>query len=267
MIWLRAVQNQIVGEDDFATYINAMIVPPSQGWLDAASQLFTDLKLALGVTNLSEALDIAYILAAETAQAGLLNMVNPGTNDATNVNNMAFEASRGFTGNGTSSYLNTTFIPVGGINYTSNNASMGIYSRTNIDNSNYYDMGARNASANETVQIHTRGSGFTLGGINGGQNLFVATPGSLGLYVVNRSANSAHQLYKNGASIVTSAVNSTTRPGASIFIGAYNQNGTPGLYTTRQYAFGFAGRSMNATEQANFYTAVQTFMTAIGAAV
>lgn len=265
-IWNRAVQNQIVGglDPEYLAYETAMSVPPSTEWQTAANQLFVDLKAALGVVNLTDALDFAYILAAETAQAALLNMVNPETYNATNVNAMAFEASRGFTG-ASGKYLNTNYNPaVNGVNYTDSSACIGIYSR--IDASiNGYDIGVSDGVNQSYIQ--SRVSGNFGGALNDGVGLSFAVASSLSLITLDRPTNNLLNVYQAGGLIGFDNIALATIPSQMIYIGVLNNNGSPFFYSTRQFSFSFSGRSMDATEQANLYTTVQAFMTAIGADV
>jgi hypothetical protein len=86
------------------------------------------------------------------------------------------------------------------------------------------------------------------------------------MFVVNRIGD-ANAVYRNGSSLVSTSNAAQGRPTHAFYIGAQNNAGTPNLPSARQYAFGFAGAAMNATQQANFYTAIQAFMNAIGAGV
>lgn len=254
-------------DPEYLAYEGAMSTTPSTTWREAGSQLFIDLRAALGVVSLNAALDFMYILAAETEQAGLLNAANPGAHTATNVNSVAFEASRGFTGNGTNSYLNTNYNPTASaINFARNNAALGVYSRTNIANNTYFDIGA-GGFLQVAANINTRAAaGVANGSINAADGQFSANnPNSLSLHVLNRSASNVTVMYKAGNQIGNvSTTLSTGIPNRNFYICAANTNPN---YSVRQLAFAFTGRAMNATEQLNFYTAVQTFMAAIGAQV
>lgn len=255
-------------DSEYCAYETAMAVAPSDTWRNAASQLFVDLRTALGVASLANALDFAYILAAETEQAALLNMVKR-EHDATNVNAVAFEASRGLTGNGTTSYLNTNYNPgTQGINYLLNDVCVGIYSRTDIAVSRS-DMGCATNTSNATrLQLRLLGSETFRGGVNGAIGaLEVAVASSLSLFTMTRIEEDHSQAYQAGVSIGEEFTNATSVPSFNLFICGHNNAGALQSPTTRQYAFAFAGRGMNATEQANFYLAVQDFMTAIGADV
>jgi hypothetical protein len=70
-------------------------------------------------------LDVFYVFAQDGGSAfGTLNWKNPNANQSTLVNSPTFVSNGGFTGNGTSSYIDTNFNPATqGVQYTQNNAS------------------------------------------------------------------------------------------------------------------------------------------------
>jgi hypothetical protein len=70
-------------------------------------------------------LDVFYVFAQDGGSAfGTLNWKNPNANQSTLVNSPTFVSNGGFTGNGTSSYIDTNFNPsTQGVQYTQNNAS------------------------------------------------------------------------------------------------------------------------------------------------
>ena len=70
-------------------------------------------------------LDVFYVFAQDGGSAfGTLNWKNPNANQSTLVNSPTFVSNGGFTGNGTSSYIDTNFNPsTQGVQYTLNNAS------------------------------------------------------------------------------------------------------------------------------------------------
>lgn len=72
-------------------------------------------------------LDVFYVFAVDNNASAFatLNWKNPNSNQSTLVNSPTFTNNAGFTGNGTSSYIDTNFNPsTQGVNYTLNNASM-----------------------------------------------------------------------------------------------------------------------------------------------
>jgi hypothetical protein len=71
-------------------------------------------------------LDVLYVFAQDGDEDfGTINWINPsGANSANLVNSPTFTSNEGFTGNGTSSYIDTNFNPATqGVQYTQNNAS------------------------------------------------------------------------------------------------------------------------------------------------
>jgi hypothetical protein len=70
-------------------------------------------------------LDVFYVFAQDGgADFGTLNWKNPNANQSTLFNAPTFVSNGGFTGNGTSSYIDTNFNPATqGVQYTQNNAS------------------------------------------------------------------------------------------------------------------------------------------------
>lgn len=253
-------------DSDYLTYEGAMSTPPSATWQTAVNQMILDIKTALSITSLSDAFDAMWFLAAETEQASRLNMVKRA-HDCTATAAPTFVASRGITSNGSTQFLHTNFVPsTQGVRHTLDSASIGVYSRT--DNQSESDIGAHLA-ATYITHIRTRtGVNNTEVAINStAANNATSTNPSQGLFVANRSASNAVQVYKNGASVGTNARASATLPAIAIYLCCRNNNGVAAGFSTRQLSLAFIGGSMNATQQANFYTAVQTCMTTIGANV
>lgn len=251
-------------DSDYLTYEGAMSTPPSATWQTAVNQMVLDIKTALSITNLSDAFDVMYFLAAETEQASRLNMVQRA-HDCTATAAPTFAASRGVTGNGTTQFLDTNYNPATqGVQYTLNSASIGVYSRTDANNSGI-DIGWTNGT--QLCRVVLRNSGNFNVGINRNSVFSVAVPDSLALFVGNRSTSTASQSYRRGVLAGSESSPSTSIASFNCYLLANNTSGTAASFSTRQLAFAFAGRSMDATQQANFYTAVQTAMTAIGASV
>lgn len=83
------------------------------------------LLTSLKSTGVWAKLDVFYVFAQDGGSAfGTLNWKNPNANQSTLVNAPTFVSNQGFTGNGTSSYIDTNFNPATqGVQYTQNNAS------------------------------------------------------------------------------------------------------------------------------------------------
>jgi hypothetical protein len=98
---------------------------PSAGQQILQNQLVLDLK-AGGIWSL---MDIIYVYASDgDSNYATLNWKNPSFFQCTQINSPTFTANEGFTGNGTSSYLNTNWSALNnGVNFQLNDASIVCY--------------------------------------------------------------------------------------------------------------------------------------------
>jgi hypothetical protein len=80
-------------------------------------------------------LDVLFVLANDGgSQFACINWKNPTGTKATLVSSPTFTTNQGFTGNGTSSFINTNYNPQGNLNYKQNDASRYAYLRVSINN-------------------------------------------------------------------------------------------------------------------------------------
>lgn len=206
--------------------------------------------------------DRLYIHGLTNNIAARTSFVKPAAAIITAVNTPTFTASQGYAGNGTTSYLNSNYNPnVDGTNFTLNNASFGIYSRTN-SNITAVDIGLYNTTM--ATQIRLREIGFTYSLLNDLTGAATSLSDSLSLFACTRNG-STQKIYKRGVEIATGTAVSTVLSNVNFFIGARNNSGTADEYSTRQFALSFMGAGT--INQANFYNAVQTLGTSIGWAV
>ena len=163
-------------------------------------------------------------------------------------------ANTGVTGNGTSAYFDTALN--WNTNTTLNDVSVGCYLRTVdlLTNSGYYGVvqgGAYTLIATRTscdFYLNEAGSG----------SLATLIPG---LHSATRKNATQQSMYINGTLNITGTRNSTSKPNANFWFGASN-----GFinYNNEQIALGFISDGLDATQNTNFYTAVQAFQTTIG---
>lgn len=222
-----------------------------------------DFYVGLKADGIYTKLDEFWILGNQHEQCGLLG--GKLLKNCTNVNAAAFVADRGFTGAATK-YLNTNFVPsVDGVNFTQNDASFGIYCRTEGAEARGSGINA-GANINRTY-VYPRYTGdiayFSINQPAAGEFSY-ATTTSLGLWVVRRTASNAVQAYRNGSQVATSTGASDGRAAYAIRILTIPTDDTPGLIDTRQHSFAFIGASLSATEQANLFTRIETLGDALG---
>lgn len=250
-------------EAEATAYFAAMSVAPDDTRKGHLNTLIASLKTA----GVWAKLDWLCIHAAHDEQAGRVNAVDP-TEVATAVNSPTFTTDRGFTGNGSSSYLNSGWNPTSGTHvFAQNSANIGVWGGTDVVATGQTELGniyARLNSAYDATRIsvatQNTGALVTPGG----------TPTSIGHLMGSRTGASALQYYKNGSaygSALTTA--SIAVPNSPMLICAYNTNtgglAGPSQYTTRRIQATHWGAALDGTEAAALYNALSTYMTAVGA--
>jgi hypothetical protein len=253
-------------DPDAVALFAAMTVQPNA----ARQRLISDTIVALKAAGVWSLLDAVWFMAAHDEQASRLNWKAPASFTLSEQGVITFTVDRGWQGDGSSGYLDTGWTPsVHGVNYTQNNASLGVYSRTDTDGG--IDFSARQTSPapSRLINFAMRLSGVTGGMINGplSGGLTAAIANSLGLGAMRRTASNAQQVFRNGVELAANATLSEALVAIPPYIGARNNDGVAELYTTRQYALAFTGAAMSTTQQLALYSTTQAYMTAVGAAV
>lgn len=180
------------------------------------NQMMRRLKLE-GILSI---MDAFYWTANSVQDFGRLNWKTPASNEITLISSPTFTANQGFTGNGTSSYLNTNFTPSTGTNYTQNGASVGLFI-TDESQSAGLDLGSISTGPlrlSLTVRAATN-QAFT----NINDNTTVTTSNSLsfGYSHLIRTSSTANRDYQSLKQIhVTGSNTSTARPTATVYVGA-----------------------------------------------
>ena len=240
-----------------SAYFAAMSVEPDdtrKGHLDA---LITGLK----DDGIWTKLDWLMICAAHDEQAGRINAVNPAQ-EASVPAAPTFTTDRGFTGNGTTDYLNSGWNPTTASSpkYVQNSAHMGVWVGTNVF-ANQADVGAARAFLNSRAF-----SGMSVYPNSTGQaTTALPSATSIGHSLWTRRGSTEVEKYKDGASIATPAITSSALLNANFFIGAYSNAGTPTWLSTRRIQAVHWGSQLSDAEALAIYNRLATYMTAVGA--
>ena len=239
------VTNNVSAEAELTTYITGLATPLSDGQKLRLNTLIKSLKTGLSITNLSDAFDVMYVLAGETSESSLRNLVK-NAYYATAVNAPTFTQYEGFTTNGTSQYLNTNFKPSEGVNYVQNSASLGIYHRSG----NYSCMGVTK-DGNPRAVIQSGGSYCACNG-----DWWAATGGSqlAGVHILVRDAATTLKFYQNKTQYTVNN-NSSGVYNQNLFIQAVNRIDVAHNYVAGQTSFAFIGKSFSQA-QCNLITDV-----------
>lgn len=245
------------------SFLSRISSAPSETRKRVINTLITALKSA-GVWN---KLDTLYVFAAADAQSALLNWKS-SSYGASAVNTPTFTTDRGYVSNGTTSYLDTGFIPsTNGVNFAQNSASIGVWIRSTQSDvaAPLIAAGASDptksailAAWRSVVGIGTQLNDLTSGTVGSG----IAT--RIGLSVLDRSAGT-REAYRNGASIGTDSVTSVGLPTVAAYVCCRNNNGTASGFTTDQISAHFMGSHLTAAEHLALYNALSAYMTAVGA--
>ena len=172
-------------------------------------------------------------------------------------------ASSGVTPNGTNGYMDTGLNTFASLSLTDTNLS--IYVRNNTNLSSYDLANANNAgmTVNPTYLISRYTSNLVYLGIGDNNYLTnLANLDSKGFWSGGTNGSRTQNLYKNG-SLIKTATGSGNYSNNNLYLGAANGAGTAVFFSDKQYALCSIGNGLNATNELNFYTAVQAFQTTL----
>jgi hypothetical protein len=243
------------------TYVEAMGVEPDDTRKGVVDTLVGSLKSAGVFTKLN----FMHLYAAHDADAALINLINPGTFDGTISNSPTFTVDRGYTTNGTTSYIDCHFNPQTlTAPYALNSASMGVWSLTSASTAGY-DMGFYSSQG---IMIACNISGTSYSRCNSAGFDSIARGTGAGHLAISRTGSGAYHIHIDGADSQTNAVASDTFAGGlgSVFVGGYaNTSSTLLDPSARQYFASWLGGGLTPTEVADLHSALNTYKTAVGA--
>lgn len=210
--------------------------------------------------------------AAADSQAARINWKAPGTYTLVEVNSPTFTADRGYTGNGTSSYLTTGYAPGDGggpYQFTLNSCHLGIWGlTTGTASGSVGETGFINTALTSGVRIKALDASNTLtGSMNAGAFTGGTVATAAGHTVLTRSSSSMVNTYKNGAAVLASISNtSVSLQNFAAFILAHNVNGTPANFCPRQIAMVTYGANLTPQNMADLYQIDLAYLQGVGAA-
>lgn len=216
-------------------------------------------------------MDAFWMFAAHDQTAAPLNWIQDDFN-CTEVNSPTFVTDEGYAGNGSTSYLNSNFNPSSdAMNFTQNDASAGVYVRTNVASNLQVDMGLAEFFGSQTLRINPRSTTDQIQALI--TNAFEANAAissitnSQGLTCVTRLNSTTIRISKNGSALGDATKNSAAFNDETVNIGAGKDGSLVANPSTRQIAFAFIGRGLTDNEQATLFSLVETYLDAIGAGV
>ena len=177
-------------------------------------------------------------------------------------------ASGGVTGNGTSAYMNTNFIPSS--DYTSaTNFGLFLYTSSTIsvverDFGIYTGMSAPSLSLTSKDGTNSKADLFSFATAR----IDVSGYNVQGFYIGSRTASNSAKLFRNGTSIGTTTAAAGTAPSIFLVLGGANLSSsnpitTVGVFSAKTFSFAGTCDGLTDTQASNFYTAVQAFQTTL----
>jgi hypothetical protein len=256
----RSIGTQTVSDADAQAFVTAADIQDK-----VEADAINNLVIGMKADGLWSKMKAVYPFVGGTASSHKFNLKNPLDTDA--AFRMTFHGGVTHSSNGitfaTNGYADTKWLP--SANSTTSNVSGGAYSRTNLT-ADYFLLGSLELNAFNGIAIAPKASdNNTYFCANNwvADNAGNYVTDTRGLFHTNRDNLTVSRLYRNGISIRTSIPTLSFAPAYNVFLGARNYAGTAQLYFNGNLAFGFLGDSLNSTEAANFYTAVQNFNTAL----
>ncbi|MBG35940.1 MAG: hypothetical protein CMH92_09050 [Oceanicaulis sp.] len=247
-------------DGDAQAIIDQMSAPPAS----ARQLLIDDLVTGLKADGIWTKLDALWVMAAHSEQAGKINWKDPTGSALSTVNSPAFTTDQGYTGDGTSAYLNTNYAPsVDGVSLTQNSGAAGVWVRATGASGNYLGVTDRTGVPEHHLRIENN-TGTNRARFNDVSWVSYATSSAANkLLASNRSSNNATQLYTNGTSDGSGTATAIGLPKYALYLLAQNFDGSPNGYTSGQISIAFIGGSLTSTEHANLYSRLNTYMTGL----
>ena len=173
-------------------------------------------------------------------------------------------ASTGATPNGTSAYMNTSFIPSSALG-SQNSNHISFYSRTSGAASSQVEIGSLTFIGTPSYfhqHIYYTGNYYFVYLSTTTAN-DPAVANSLGFFVGTRNTSTTTNAFRNGTLLQAEAATSVALNSFNIYVGALNIDGSASNFSSKQCAFASLGDGMTNTEATNYYTAVQAFQTTL----
>jgi hypothetical protein len=208
-------------------------------------------------------LDRLWVFAQPTSALALVDLVAGAV--ATPQNGPIFTANRSYAGDGFSAYVDLGFNPAtAGGHYSKDSACLFAYDRTNRTSAANKTAIGCNDGTQAAFLIPMASGSITAVRMNDNNSGSAAATNAQGFWHANRAGSAARAIYLNGALFSSQSPTSVGLPNDTLT--ALAQSGGTNFSDDQLAAVGIGG-SLNATQAAALYNRIQTYMTAIGAAV
>ena len=207
-------------------------------------------------------LSMLKVQAAHSSQAALLNWVSTSYPSST-VNSPTFTTDRGYAGDGVSSYVASGYVPSADSNWTSTDHSFGRVLNTFAGG---YDFGLFDNGASKYAYVNTSGLGTSVTVGDSGYTGTSQTISGQTHVTASRVSDSGYVLYSNGAFLATETVSGGSASSIEMRIGSVEVTyGGPSAYSASRVSAVYVGKGLTSGEALALYTALQNYMTGVGA--
>lgn len=255
----RPIRSPMIPAAGYLAESEALFARMSVTPTDDQAYVYDRLMVILKANGFLDLLDAFYFTAAHDEQAATLNWIADAYNLTASDPAPAFAAFRGFTPDGSATYLDTGFDPTTASSpkFTLDSAHLAAWHLTDIPNGagTSFDVG------NLTSRITNSPTGVTTFRVNNSTN-GTLTEDYATAKVWNRSAADAWQYYRSGALVTSGVAASTALTAFSFGIG---RTAASGAFGVNQVACVHFGASLTAAQVGIMYSAVRAALTILGA--
>ena len=246
-------------EPELAAIVAAMTPAPTSDRQGVMNQLIKDLKSA-GVWS---KLSVLYVHAAHAEQPGRVNWINPSSWTLNTVNAPTFTTDRGFAGDGSTSYLVTSFNLLSntvGMLHTSSSVACGAWLNTTVSTPTGNLIGGSDVGVSAfRIRYITTTTAWVARVLTGVEIIGTVPVASRGLVSFGRLLDD-HFVRSAGINLVNQKVNSY-----SIYSNAELQIGRAGAnYSSFQLGLSYLGAWTSSTEENLFQSAANDYMITLG---
>lgn len=246
------------GYDALTTAWLAKVTSPAQQTIYAVDTFFKQLR---NDSNL--AFDYFYLFAQDQQANAKITLFNPGDYNIVEHGTPVWTMNAGYTGNGSSMYLDTGFKDAtNAINFTANSGMIGVYTRNSVTGGNKIVTGANGGGGTTEMALNYTATGM-LAAVSSSGTVSSSNSNTQGCFTANRTASNNVELWINGSKLTNANVAVAALVTGSAYIMARNNSGSADNWDNNQYAAAWKGSGgMN---QVLVNSAINTLMINLGA--
>jgi hypothetical protein len=173
-------------------------------------------------------------------------------------------SSNGITPNGTSAFMDTTFIPSSNLTVNSTHGSIYLNTNNTPTQSDPVDFGSFNSATQAFLLVMSALNSTIINSRNLAALIVGTQTNRQGFGITSKTSATLTTLYKNGIN-AGNGNSGGSLPTFASYLGTLNFTGTPYPlgYINNRIAFHSLGEGLTNTQASDFYTAVQAFQTSL----